>query len=106
MWEKKNNAMVRFCSALCETGRFKTVTHYCPFQLHSLIPCDPDFACAKRLICRTNRIYSFKHYCELLISSATNRQFMVTRVTSEMIFNFKDWWPQHYKDMQFPLRHN
>lgn len=35
--QNKNNAMVRFCSALRDTGRFKTVTHYYPtVTLHVL----------------------------------------------------------------------
>lgn len=74
----QNKNMVRFCSALRDTGRFKTtVTHYYPLWGHPWLPCDRNFACAKRLIRRTDRIYALKHYCELLISSAANWWFMV-----------------------------
>lgn len=84
--------------------RFLKIEQFYPIRGHSFLPCDRDFAILKRNIKKSDRIFTLKEYAELIIKSSRNNQrFTVVLPTADQVFNFKDWWPIHYKKTMLSL---
>lgn len=96
--QNKNHTFVRMCMALVESGRFQKIKHFFPTRGHSYLPCDRDFGVIKRMMHRTDRIYSVKEYAELIVRSCKiPHKFMVKMLETDDIMDFKNWWPLLYK---------
>ncbi|CAH1971099.1 unnamed protein product [Acanthoscelides obtectus] len=82
-----------------DLGRFKTVNQYFPVRGHSYMPCDRDFAMAKRKIKNNDRMYLLKDYVSLILNSSTKNKFSVYVMDGEntLIKDYKKWWPLYYK---------
>lgn len=95
--QNKNHCLVRFCMALVENGRFKKVEQFFPIRGHSFLPCDRDFGIIKRSLRKYDRVYNLHKYTEIIISASLKKKFTVHEVQTADIFDFKSWWPVHYK---------
>jgi len=95
--QNKNHTVVRFLMNLCDRGKFKTITHFFPIRGHSFLPCDRDFGSIKRLLRKTDRIYTPQQYAQLIIEASRCGRFTVHKVQTDEILNFKNWWPSSYK---------
>lgn len=93
--QNKNHALVRYCMALVETGKFKKVDQYYPLRGHSFLPCDRAFGTIKRAMKKLDRIYTLKQVVEIIANSSS--KFTVHIVESADVLNFHDWWPKYYK---------
>lgn len=97
--QNKNHTVVRFLLNLCDSGRFETITHNFPVRGHSFSPCDRDFGSIKRLLRKTDRIYTPDEYAELMLKASKCGRFTVYHLTSDDVLSFKKWWPKSYKKM-------
>lgn len=96
--QNKNHALSKFLLSLTDTERFKKVEQFFPVRGHSFLPCDRDFAIIKRALKRHDRIYSIHELTEIIINSSTSNKFTVVEVdSSELIYDFKNWWPRFYR---------
>lgn len=95
--QNKNHTVVRFLSALTSSGRFQQIHHYFPLRGHSFNDCDRDFSTIKREIRKIDRIYTHDDYINLICKSSQVGKFVVTKVSTENIIDFKKWWPYHFK---------
>ena len=91
----RNNTVVRFLLATASNGRFEKIIHYFPIRGHSFLPCDRAFGTAKRIIRKTDRIYTPDEINTLIQKASSN--FEVAPVKTNEIIDFKGWWPEHYK---------
>lgn len=97
--QNKNHCTVRMCAGMVELGRFSTINQYFPIRGHSFMPCDRNFAVVKRHIKKHDRIYTLKHYAELIIQASQRNLFTVHIIDNDnsIIKDFKAWWPKYYK---------
>lgn len=96
--QNKNHTTLRFLMNLCDRGQFKKIIHYFPLRGHSFLPCDRDFGSIKRILRRTDRIYTPQEYADLIVkASKVGRFFSIHQVRTDEIISFKDWWPRYYK---------
>ncbi|KAL4131009.1 hypothetical protein QTP88_008369 [Uroleucon formosanum] len=95
--QNKNHTVVRFLMNLCDRGKFETITHFFPVRGHSFLPCDRDFGSIKRLLRKTDRIYTPQQYAQLIIENSRCGRFSIHKVQTDEILNFKNWWPSSYK---------
>lgn len=97
--QNKNHAVTRFLLSLCDTGRFESITHYFPVRGHSFMPCDRDFGSIKRVMRKTDRIFTIDQYGELFKRSSTRDRFTICHIQTDDILSFKSWWPTYYKKL-------
>lgn len=103
--QNKNHTMIRLCSALVALGRFETIDQYFPIRGHSFLPCDRDSSVIKRKIKKTDRIYIIIDYVKLMANASNKQKFSICVVDSNMITDYKSWWPRYYKKTACPLIH-
>lgn len=66
--QNKNHALLRLMNAHASSGKFKTIQQYFPFRGHSFLRCDRDFAVVKRVLKKSDRVYTLKEYAGLIFS--------------------------------------
>ncbi|CAH1112109.1 unnamed protein product [Psylliodes chrysocephalus] len=92
--QNRNNTVVRY---LLASKRFRKIYHYFPVRGHSLLPCDRDFGCLKRVIRKYNRIYFPENYENMKLSCRKLKPFGISTICYKDITDYKNWWPNHYK---------
>lgn len=95
--QNKNHTTMRFLLNLCDRGQFEKIIQYFPVRGHSFLPCDRDFGSIKRLLRRTDRIYTPQEYADLIVKASKVGRFSIHQVGTDEIISFKDWWPRSYK---------
>lgn len=65
---------------LCDRGKFVTITHFFSIRGHSFLPCDGNFGSIKRLLRKTDRIYTLQQYAQLIIKASRCDSFSVHKV--------------------------
>lgn len=95
--QNRNQTMVRFLLSLQATKRFNKIYHYFPIRGHSFLPCDRDFACAKRNFRKNDRIYIPEEYEDLILTSRKRQPFTVKQIRYTDVIDFKNWWTDYYK---------
>ncbi|KAK9885057.1 hypothetical protein WA026_009280 [Henosepilachna vigintioctopunctata] len=58
-----------------------------------------DFGSTKRLLRKTDRIYTSNQYAELMLKASKCGRFTVYYLTSDDVLSFKKLWPKSYKRM-------
>ena len=95
---------MRFLLKLCDRGQFEKIIQYFPVRGHSFLPCDRDFGSIKRLLRRTDRIYTPQEYADLIVKASKVGRFSIHQVRTDEIISFKDWWPRSYKKTPTPMK--
>lgn len=95
--QNKNHSLLRMCMALVQMNMFESIEIFFPVRGHSFLPCDRDFGTVKRLIRRTDRIYTPDQYCDLMEKASKTGRFTIIKVTTDQIKDFKKWWPLYFK---------
>ena len=83
---------------LTDSKRFTKIQHFYPVRWHSYLPCHRDFGLIKRLLRRTDRIFSLHEITELIIKCSKPGKFIVKEVQASEISDFKGWWKAFYKN--------
>lgn len=102
--QNRNHTICRYLCNLVERGLFEKITHYYPVRGHSFLPCDRDFGVVKRLLRKTDRIYTKEQYNELIVKSNNKNPFVCKTVDPSDIKNYKKWWPDFYKKNVYQWR--
>lgn len=89
--QNRNQTIVHVCIALVNIGRFTTVTHYFPIRGHSFLPNDRNFAMAKKVVRKHDRVFLPHEYTEMLITASQHFKFTVKMVDTGDILDCKDW---------------
>lgn len=97
--QNKNHTVVKCLLALCDSGRFDSVVHYFPVRGHSFMACDRDFGPLKRVLRKSDRVYTPQQYAELFLKATKTNRFTIHHVVSNDVLSFKLWWSTHYKKM-------
>ncbi|XP_046684818.1 uncharacterized protein LOC124370567 [Homalodisca vitripennis] len=95
--QNKNHPLSRFLSAITELKLFDKVEQYYPIRGHSFLPCDRDFSIIKRELRKNDRLYTVDQISDFILKSSKNEKFVVHKVTTQQILDFKSWWPVFYK---------
>lgn len=62
------------------------------------MPCDRDFGLIKRQLNKTERFYTIEEYSGIISKASKNKQkFSVVRVSTDLVFDYKNWWLGFYK---------
>lgn len=55
---------------------------------------DRDFGAIKRMVKKVDCIYSPEEYAESILKASKNTRITVQKVSPEIMFSFKSWWPR------------
>ena len=94
--QNKNHSLSRLLLAMTELKKFEKIEQFYPTRGHSFLPCDRDFSIIKWELNQHDRLYKLDQVCDLIKKLSKNDKFVVHKVQSSEILDFKTWWPSFY----------
>lgn len=95
--QNKNHCLLRYLMNLTDNVVFCNIDHYYLIRGHSFLPCDRNFGCIKRVLKKSDRVYSVEEYGNIITKASKQGKFHVNYVTTDMVVAFQKWWPNIYK---------